>query len=323
MKLIKRDINDNLYSQWGEEAAIRELLKIVDLGPGFVRDKELTKILVEFGGSCGSDHSNFFRFMESGIKLIMIEGDRDRFRRLELTANGHPSLIAINEWVDDNKNSVSEILRRHGVSDYHITGVSIDIDGDDARIFENLGVEPSFVIIEHNPTLPIDGRYRNPKGKHVGNSLGELVAVANQRDMYPVCLTETNIIFLKNSYRTDVREIDIVHELSSLNLMRFGMGFDGTLVRFTTSGQDATAEFYHNGWANSFIVQPLPQVLRLPTSSRFLLNLRLLYSITITFLLRPFSFTRFLLRFLKIKHEQGALEHFDSDRVVHSNCDNN
>jgi hypothetical protein len=295
---IRRDLKDNLYSQWGEEGAVRQLLEIIAPTKVFTGEEDRPVTLIEFGGSRGSDHSNFFRFAGSHITLVMIEGDRSRFSGLEEMARKNASLVAINAWVDDRENNVGEILSRHGVPTTDIQGVSIDVDGDDALVFENLGVEPNFVIIEHNPTLPSDGRFRNPKGRTIGNNLGELHAVAADREMFPVCLTETNIIFLKNSFRSDVREIDMHLEMKQLDLVRFGIGFDGTLVRFSTSLGDSTAEFYHNGWANSLVIQPVPRVLRRGKITRQVQTLQMLYSVLLAIFQRPISFLIFLAKFL-------------------------
>jgi hypothetical protein len=43
-----------------------------------------------------------------------------------------------------------------------VSVVSIDIDGDDAAVFENLGFLPEMAIVEFNPTLGVDSIYRNP-----------------------------------------------------------------------------------------------------------------------------------------------------------------
>jgi hypothetical protein len=40
--------------------------------------------------------------------------------------------------------------------------VSLDIDGDDAEVFENLGFLPEMAIVEFNPTLGVDSIYRDP-----------------------------------------------------------------------------------------------------------------------------------------------------------------
>jgi len=303
---IKRNLEDNRFSQWGEENAVRQLLELVAPKTQTFRTAEDPGVLVEFGGSRGSDHSNFFRFVDAGPALVMIEGDSDRFHGLESTAARFPSLIAINAWVDDGKNSVAEILRRRDINTHNIYGISIDIDGDDALIFETLGVNPCFVVIEHNPALPLDGRFRNPKGRNVGNNLGELVAVAAQRGMFPVCVTETNIIFLDNKYQNIVYEIDVANELKSLDLMRFGIGFDGTLVRYSTLGHDTTAEFYHNGWAKCLVVQPLPRIIRHLVLKKSAANLKLAYSSLIAFLLRPISFSVFVTRYVQSRRRQRS-----------------
>jgi hypothetical protein len=295
---LSRSLTNNLFSQWGEEAAVAQLLAVTSPRDSDNKTSVKSRVLVEFGGSRGTDNSNFYRSAQLGFTVVMIEGDKNRFAGLEKVAKSQSSLIAINEWVEVS-NNLESILQRHSISTQSVEGVSIDIDGDDALIFEHLGVSPQFVIVEHNPTLPMDGRYRNPKGRNIGNNLGELIAVADSKAMYPACLTETNIIFVSEKLRDVVQEIDVNDELSLLGLTRFGLGFDGTLVRFTTSGRDTTSEFYHSGWNHSLVPQPLPRLLRSINLGRTLTWTKAIYIGFAGLILRPTTFIRFLYAYLR------------------------
>jgi hypothetical protein len=125
-----------------------------------------------------------------------------------------------------------------------VAGVSIDIDSDDAAVFESIGFNPFFfVIVEFNPYLPADARFRNPKGQNMGNSIGEIMFVAQSKQMFPVGITPTNLVFVSEIFRGTFQEIQILNEIGKLNLPRFGWGYDGTLLRFSTSGIDTTQEF--------------------------------------------------------------------------------
>jgi len=143
-----------------------------------------------------------------------------------------------------------------------VSGVSIDIDSDDAFVLETIGFSPEFVIVEHNPTLPSDGRYRNPPSSTIGNNLGELIAVGTNLGLYPVGLTNTNLIMCNKNLYHLINEIDVLEELSNLDLPRFGWGYDGTLIRYGTNGTNTTSEFYYNGWSGHLLFQPTPKFLR-------------------------------------------------------------
>jgi hypothetical protein len=164
--------------------------------------------------------------------------------------------------LEQGKNDLETILVESDVDTSLVAGVSIDIDSDDAAVFESIGFNPFFVIVEFNPYLPADASFRNPKGQNMGNSIGELLSVAQSKKMFPVGITPTNLIFLSEKFRGIFQEIQILNEIKKLNLPRFGWGYDGTLLRFSTSGIDTTQEFYHNGWSGQLLFQPAPKFLR-------------------------------------------------------------
>lgn len=249
----------NLHSQWGEEAAIRQILD--ELGSDVAH--RLGSVWVEFGASEGSDNSNFWAFKDE-YRLVLIEPDPKRFSRLSKMTREFQNVLIMKRWVgfEHGLNDLSTILRQANVELNNVLGVSIDIDSDDAAVFEAIAFRPMFVIVEFNPLLPSDGRFRNPSGANMGNSLAELVHVGLAKGMFPAALSPTNIIFLSEDLRGRIQEINVPSEVAKLDLPRFGWGYDGTLVRFSTGGLDSTAEVYHNGWSHSFIFQPAPKSLR-------------------------------------------------------------
>lgn len=258
----------NKYSQSCEEELIGEALKFVDAA--FPNG-----MLVEFGGSTGKDNSNLFVFGEQGRELVLIESNPTRFKKLAQEITPHSTIkgilaevgfassaIGSTEIAAKQAGLLSEILRSHDVACELVSVVSIDIDGDDAAVFENLGFLPEMAIVEFNPTLGVDSIYRNPPGHNVGNSPGELIRVAANLGMYAFGATGTNLLFLRKSYLDKIPQIDVQEALRKYDLPRFGLGYDGTLVRFFSNGENTTQEVYHNGWNDSFVRQPLPKFLR-------------------------------------------------------------
>jgi hypothetical protein len=285
---LELDFAGRTYSQWGEERALSQAFEIISQarGEGFT--------LVEFGGSRGTDNSNFFHFAEIGYDALFIEMDPVRYRDLITNSRDIPNLMAFNARVGFNDtDNLKSIVSKAKIDTAKIAAVSIDIDSDDAAVFENLGIDPDLVIIEFNPTFPVEGRYRNPKGKQIGNNVGELIHVAKARDYFLSCVSETNLIFMKNRYLELVDQVDVLEEFAKLDLPRFGWGYDGTLIRFSTSGIDTTQEIYHNGWNNALLIQPLPQSLRDFSTSKTWIRLSIFSTQNLIF--RPLTLIKFWL----------------------------
>jgi hypothetical protein len=290
---VQSSLTGNKYSQWGEENALRQIFSVLER-------KTENLVHVEFGASHGTDNSNLFVFAEEGKRVVFIESDPKKHAVLEKRIDGLPTAQAVcahvigGEATPSNPRMQSRfvgtlptILSRASVDLSRVGVVSIDIDGDDSAVFENLGINPLVVICEFNPTLPIDSIFRNPLGANFGNSPLELVRVATLRGMFPVAITHTNLIFVSNDLHLDFEEVDLVGHMSSKDFPRFGLGYDGTLLKFLSNGTDVTAEYYSNIWSHSFILQPLPRFLR-GYSNRAKNFGGLLYTSLFAALLRPF-----------------------------------
>lgn len=284
----------NKYSQNGEELIVANLLPLID-------ERVPNGIFIEFGGSKGTDNSNLFVFGEKGRQLILIEANARRFNLLSKIIGNQESIYGIQAKVGhkngtngERDTTLANILRENKVLSTQVSAVSIDIDGDDAAVFENLGLIPELAIVEFNPTLPVDSFFRNPPGEAIGNSPGELIRVARNLGMFVVGVTPTNLIFMKDYYRDKVKEADVTYEIQRHSLPRFGLGYDGTLIRFLSSGTNATSEVYHNGWNDSFVRQPLPRFMRTYTKKgKFV---RISYFVITGLILQPLVTLKFILK---------------------------
>src|SRR3984893_2303504 len=151
----------DFYSQNGEDGIIEKLLSEIGLESGF---------LVEFGAWDGKHWSNTYNLIEKKKwKGCLIEGDP---RKYEDLCHNIPSedIIKVRAWIrPTGSDTLDEILHRNGVD--HVDLLSIDIDSDDLAIWESVvSYSPTIVIIEFNPTIPFDTRYKNPTGAFHGNS---------------------------------------------------------------------------------------------------------------------------------------------------------
>jgi hypothetical protein len=109
--------------------------------------------------------------------------------------------------------------------------------------------------------------------------------------MFLVGVTSTNLLFAKNVFKKDFEEVALEEAMLALDPSRFGLAYDGTLVRFSTSGQN-TSQDYYQAWGSTFISQPIPKFLRgyppkLPI-------LRLAYFSILAFASNPIGFFKFL-----------------------------
>jgi hypothetical protein len=249
---------DSKYSQSNEEMAISQVLPLI-------KERHQQPItVVEFGASEGNDNSNLLFLAEQGVHTIFIESDPLRFRKLKDNTVAHDNIKSIQASVGFTKSSnLKTILESINVVTSSIAIVSIDVDGDDAAIFENLALKPDMIIVEFNPTMSSDARFRNPPGRNIGNSIGELLSVAKNTGYYPVCVTGTNLIFLDTYYLELVEKVSPEEEILNLQShIRIGWGFDGTIVMYSPDGENQIGEIYENWWTGALFMQPLPKFLR-------------------------------------------------------------
>ena len=293
MALIKLspEQGGNRFSQSGEELVVRQLLEFGPKNP----------LLVEFGGSRGFDNSNMIAQAVDGVAdVILIEGSASRYEELKKNTSSLAKVQAIRAFVgyQTGKDSLDQILRDNGTDPEDVFGVSIDIDGDDALVFENMGLRPDFVIVEYNPTLPLDGYFRNTPGKNMGSNVSELRRIGLELGYFEAALTPTNLVLVSNRLADRVEKINLLDEANKLDNPKFGIAYDGTIVRF--SGQSITTqEIMDGGWSRATIVQPLPRWLRELAGGPFGhprgRRARRFFSVAMAVITRPFSSLRLAL----------------------------
>ena len=112
----------------------------------------------------------------------MIEGDKEKYELLvsntQSFKNVHPYLAYVSP---EGENSLDVILKK---VDYpkDIDMLSIDIDGDDYYIFENLiEYNPRIILVEYNPTIPPGVEIIQKKGEYFGSSALSLLNLAHKK----------------------------------------------------------------------------------------------------------------------------------------------
>jgi hypothetical protein len=246
----------NYYSQNGEDGIIEKVLAEIGLDNGF---------FVEFGAWDGKHWSNTYNLIDKKKWTgCLIEGDTGKYE--ELCQNiPNDDIIKVRAWIrPTGEDSLDEILRRNGVD--HVDLLSIDIDSDDLAIWEGVAFySPTIVIIEFNPTIPFDTRYKNPPGAFHGNSALAIFELAAQRCYALVAGTDTNLIFVKNDAlkesRIPPRTLQDVRD--NTFQLRYFFSQDGRLLHtydvFTKAG---VTELFPVPWAFTLGTQPVPKFLR-------------------------------------------------------------
>jgi hypothetical protein len=129
----------NIFSQNGEDGAIEAIFSKIGIK---------YYACCEFGAWDGIYLSNCRKLILEGWKAVMIEGDAGKYGELKKIYAKNDKVIPINAFVDIENNSVDRLLEKHNVQ--NLDFLSIDIDGLDYQIFENLAIKPRVICVEVN-----------------------------------------------------------------------------------------------------------------------------------------------------------------------------
>jgi len=180
---------NNIFSENGEDGIIEKI---------FTEIGTTSKNCCEFGAWDGIWASNCRNLIKnSDWKAVMIEGDPIRYKDLLKTYGDNKSIRCLNNYVDNQENSLNKLLTYEEKKNIDL--LSIDIDGLDYEIFEDIEFQPKVICIEvnscHSPdsTLNIS---RDIAVKNVGQPLPYFVNIAKSKDYELVCFTG-NAFFVK------------------------------------------------------------------------------------------------------------------------------
>ena len=181
------------YSQFGEDGVIEELIKRLDISRnGWV---------CEFGAWDGKHFSNTFRLVEDcSYNAVYIEGDKNKYKKLEKTAKEYPNIIPINKYVDhnDTENSIDNILSKTEIpEDFDI--LSIDIDGYDYYVFKSMKkYRPKIIIIEIQGYIdPTDNDHIHEPPKYYKTGFRPMFNLGKEKG-YTFALTTPNMVFIRD-----------------------------------------------------------------------------------------------------------------------------
>ncbi len=249
-RLAEDKSRENVTSQRGEDRILREIFKIIGT---------TTRWAVEFGAADGRRGSNTWQFITregwSAVEIeprrdihLAVNEKRDTFNSLSAEYQKYPNVVCLNTHVEYFGERRLDAILAQTKTPNVIDLLSVDIDGDEYRIWDSLkDYSARVVIVEHNKTIPIELDITSDKG----SSLRALVRLGKEKGYELVAATFVNAIFVKKEdfpkfgiRNNDSAEIWQGHEnyrnyvyqltdgtvvLQGNNKLRWTHGFNGTI----------------------------------------------------------------------------------------------
>lgn len=181
----------NIFSQFGEDGIIEKIFEIIE---------PTSKVCVEFGAWDGVWLSNTANLWKNkNWKAVLIENNYEKFKEISINSK-FCDVIPVHSTVgtDNNLNSIDFILNNININSVDL--LSIDIDGNEYYILENLICKPSVIIVEYNPTIPYWIDCYQKENEYFGASVAALERIAKEKKYSLVSSTETNLFFVNNKY---------------------------------------------------------------------------------------------------------------------------
>lgn len=261
----------NAYSQAGEDGILTEIFDRLGVDQG---------TFCEFGAWDGKHLSNTFAFYKKGWGGWYIEGEAARVEDLKRNAD-RPNVENIQAWVMrsgagtlDNILTDSKLYRDGTLTNLDL--LSIDIDSDDLAIWKSVkAFRPKVVIIEINPTIPIDVFFENPEGEFKGNSARSTYEFARSQGYGLVATTACNMIFV--DLRLPDQPLPIL-DLTDVSLVfgtRYFFGFDGSLIikQANDEGPHQVPDIIRVPWNGARFAQPVARTFRTTSHGKWMRRL--------------------------------------------------
>ena len=192
-----------VYSQFDEDGIIQEIFHRIGLG---------SKIFIEFGVETGLEN-NTLKLLLEGWSGLWLDGSanyishiKTKFTNVIETGN----LRVQRAFID--RDNINDLIRPHYTGEIDL--ISIDIDGNDIYILENLEVvNPRVVVIEYNgkfrPPMSIAQKYnaghRWTGTDYFGSSLAAITKVAERKgySLVGCTLAGVNVFLVRNDLVAD------------------------------------------------------------------------------------------------------------------------
>jgi hypothetical protein len=248
----------NVYSQYGEDGILEELLFRVSKSP-IGADFWCCEVGA-WDGVFLSNTCNLIRNL--GYRGVLIEGDSTRLE--QCVSNLGPGNTYLSQFVGLDESSNLNSLLSNTPIPLQFDFLSIDIDGMDYFIFESLNkFSPKIICIEYNPTIPFSVEYTqapNSSIKH-GSSALALLNLGLQKGYCLQAMTRTNLILVSNEVAAELglpltRKLEEFKEYIPKTVVLF-CGYNGDLLLSDSLGLP-----WHGLQVNKESLQIIPKWLR-------------------------------------------------------------
>lgn len=247
------------YSQNGEDGILTEVLRRLGV---FERAGE--KWCVEFGAWDGVHLSNTCNLIRNhGFRAVLIEGERKRYEELCRNLPGD-DVIKICQFVTLEGDATLDAILGTTPIPREFDLLSIDIDSCDWHVWKSLEqYRPKLVIIEFNPTIPVDVPYVQPPDFSVnrGNGVKAMDDLAQDKGYTTICVHGGNLIAVRDDLLFQVSDAfpPPIEEMADDQARLFVfVGYDGTVI----SNFEELPMNWHPTTADMEDLQVLPRFLR-------------------------------------------------------------
>lgn len=183
------------YSQRGHDGIIQKIMSELNIKSGF---------FIEFGGWDGIHLSNCRNLFLNGWNGCFIEADIDKYQTLLKNYEG-TNIICLNNYVypTTTEGDTIDTLYTKYMNNIDIDLLSIDIDGRDYEIFENLDLKPKLIIIEggflFHPCLKTKIPY-NEAMNNVQQPLYVLFELSKKKGYTPIVFNQDTFLLRNDLY---------------------------------------------------------------------------------------------------------------------------
>ena len=164
--------------------------------------------------------NNSLNFLGKVNKGLFIDGSEDKVIKLKsITTLLYPfnNINVVKKLI--NKDNLNLIIDDHFDNDEEIDFLSIDVDGNDYYLFENLKIKPKFICIEYNfffgPDVKCSVTYDKNFTWEIGStyfgaSLNSLCELAKRKGYYLIALEShcVNAFFIRSDLKNNFEIID-------------------------------------------------------------------------------------------------------------------
>ena len=166
--------------------------------------------------------NNSLNFLQKANKGLFIDGSKDKVLKLKSIINllyPFKNIYVLSKFI--HKENLNEIINTYYSEKEEIDFLSIDVDGNDYYLFENLSIKPKIICIEYNfwfgpdikCSIPYDKNFIWKRGSlYSGASLNALCSLAKNKGYYLIALESNcvNAFFIRSDLKHNFSIIDNV-----------------------------------------------------------------------------------------------------------------